>query len=63
MRPLPLTLLGVIEELESLYPARCIGPEETPENAHRYAGKVELIAELRGRHAAADKRGDLDKVL
>jgi hypothetical protein len=63
MRPLPITLSGVIEELESLYPARCIGPEETPENAHRYAGKVELIAELRGRHDAVTKRGELETVL
>ena len=63
MRPLPITHSGVIEELEALYPARCIGPNETPESAHRYAGKVELIAELRGRHDAVNKRGELDKVL
>lgn len=67
MRAFPVTIAGLIEELESLYPPRCIGPEEVAHTAHRYAGKVELIAELKGRYDAANKRelkqGDLPTVL
>jgi hypothetical protein len=55
--------MGMIEELESLYPARCIGPKESPEDAHRYAGKVELIAELRARLNVADSKPELESVL
>lgn len=63
MRPLPVTIVGMIEELEALYPARCIGPKESPEVAHRYAGKVELIAEMRARLNIADGKSELESVL
>lgn len=44
--------LSVIEDFAELrrfledYPPRCIGPNETPEDAHRYAGKVELAQQI-----------------
>ncbi len=37
----------LIAALEARFPARCIGILESPEQAHRYAGKVELVAYLR----------------
>lgn len=36
----------LIENLDRQFPARCIQPHETLEEAHRYAGKRELIDEL-----------------
>jgi hypothetical protein len=64
VRPLPVTIVGLLEELEQNYPPRCIGKAETPEDAHRYAGKVELIAELRARINATEKNSkELDRVL
>jgi len=65
MRAFPITIPGLIEELEALYPARVIGPTQSLESAHRYAGAVELIAELRGRYNASIKKekSGLDKVL
>jgi hypothetical protein len=38
---------ALIEELEKRFPPRCIRNGETPEEAHRYAGKVELVFYLR----------------
>lgn len=36
----------LIEALDRAYPKRCIQPGESLEDAHRYAGKRELIDEL-----------------
>lgn len=44
--PFPYDVDVLLKELQDAYPPRCILPKETPEEAHRYAGKVELIAEL-----------------
>ena len=33
----------LINELRNLYPHRCIKKGETPEEAHRYAGAVEVV--------------------
>ena len=33
----------LLKELRLRFPDRCIGEKETPEEAHRYAGKVEMI--------------------
>jgi hypothetical protein len=49
MRPIPNTVESLIRELETLYPPRCILVGERPEDAHRYAGAVELVADLRVR--------------
>ncbi len=37
----------LLEELESFYPPKCVGEDETLRQADRYAGKVELIRDLR----------------
>lgn len=65
MKVLPSNVPELIAELEAAYPARCIKPEESPEAAHRYAGKVDLIVELRRRLNAETKRenGELPKVI
>lgn len=44
---IPATLLV---ELKKNYPPRCRLPSETERDHERYAGKVELIAELEERH-------------
>lgn len=49
MRPLSNYSETLLETLEAQYPARCRLPKETEREHERYAGKVELIAEIRGR--------------
>lgn len=56
MKTLPNTVPGLIEELEALYPPRCIGPEESLRAADRYAGRRELVDELKARLQATEKR-------
>ena len=36
----------LIDRLAEIYVARCILPNETPEEAHRYAGAVDLVNQL-----------------
>lgn len=43
---LPTDSYALIKHLEAQFPARCIQPDETLEEAHRYAGKRELVEEL-----------------
>lgn len=50
MRPLPDHTRDLLDDLEEHYPPRCIEPLESLEDAHRYAGMVELIATLRARY-------------
>lgn len=40
---LPVLAADLVERLDEEFPARCIGPTQTPEAAHRYAGKRDLI--------------------
>lgn len=56
MKVLPHSVPDLIAELDVMYPARCIAPDESLHEAHRYAGKRELIEELKARHAATEKR-------
>jgi hypothetical protein len=46
MDTLPRLSTDLVEALRAMYPPRCIRPGETPEEAHRYAGKVDLVAYL-----------------
>ena len=50
MRPLPDTVEGLLEDLETHYPPRCKDPSETLEQHCNYAGQVQLIADLRVRY-------------
>lgn len=50
----------LIDWLRALYPPRCIGADETPERAHRYAGKVELVKQLADVHKRQNEPEDLD---
>ena len=43
---LPWDVKQLIEDLDSTFPPRCIRKGETLEEAHRYAGKRELIEVL-----------------
>lgn len=46
-RPIANTVPELIEQLEGMYPPRCIRPDESLEEAHRYAGRQALVTELR----------------
>jgi hypothetical protein len=47
MRALPPDSVALIERLSEQYPPRCRRPDETERDHERYAGKVDLINELR----------------
>ncbi len=49
MKTIAHTASELLDELEVDYPPRCMDPQERPEDHHRYAGKVELIQDLRRR--------------
>ena len=49
MRPLSNYSATLLDELEAQYPVRCRLPDETEREHERYAGKVDLIAEIRAR--------------
>lgn len=49
MRPLPKDTGTLLEHLDALYPPRCRKPKESELEHERYAGKVDLIAELKAR--------------
>lgn len=46
MRELPTDTESMLRQLEEQYPARCRRTNETERDHERYAGKVDLIAEL-----------------
>ncbi len=50
MRPLPESVAGLLEDLETHYPPRCKDPSESLEQHLHYAGQVQLIADLRTRY-------------
>lgn len=47
---LPILSAEAIEALEGHFKPRCLGRSETAEEHLRYAGKVELVEQLRNRH-------------
>jgi len=49
MRAIPTDSASLLHQLEEQYPARCRGLDEPERDHDRYAGKVDLIAELRAR--------------
>ena len=63
MTPLPSTVTGLIEDLEAQYPAKCIGPDQSESEAHRYAGKRELIDHLIERLDAETRKHTDQQVL
>lgn len=44
---IPTASYDLIDHLVKHYPQRCVLENETLESAHRYAGKVELVEELK----------------
>ena len=48
MDKLPFYSADLIKALDELVPPRCIGSRQAPEDAHRYAGKRELVEFLIG---------------
>jgi hypothetical protein len=57
---LPIESQDLVAALDRLIPARCIRPNETPEQAHRYAGKRELVEYLL---VLAEEGRDTDNLL
>lgn len=49
MRAIPTDSESLIAQLEEQYPPRCRRPDESERDHERYAGKVDLITELRAR--------------
>jgi hypothetical protein len=49
MRAIPTDSETLLGELEQQYPPRCRMPDETERDHERYAGKVDLINEIRTR--------------
>lgn len=43
LEALPLHSVDLVGRLDEEFPPRCIGANQTPEEAHRYAGKRELV--------------------
>lgn len=43
MTALPLHAEDLVDALDALYPPRCIGPGQSVEQAHRYAGAREIV--------------------
>ena len=56
MKYLPSKVPELVAQLEETYPHRCIEPDQTLAEAHRYAGKVELIGWLRDKLNATEKK-------
>ena len=46
LKAIPTFSTDLIKELDEKFPPRCIGSKESLEDAHRYAGKRELIETL-----------------
>tara|TARA_R100000152_G_scaffold19539_1_gene11928 strand:- start:362 stop:562 length:201 start_codon:yes stop_codon:yes gene_type:complete len=42
-RDWPKVSKALIKKLKETFPERCIGENELPQQAHRYAGKTEMI--------------------
>ena len=59
-RKLPQLSVDLIDELDKMFPARCIEAGQTLEAANRYAGKRDLIDYLR---ALRDEANATDKIL
>lgn len=49
MRAIPTDSESLLDQLEEQYPARCRLSDEAERDHERYAGKVDLIKELRVR--------------
>ena len=42
-RDWPRVSKALVKRLREAFPERCIGESQPPEQAHRYAGKVEMV--------------------
>jgi len=56
MKSLPSSVIGLIEKLEQENPARVRQVNESELAHERFAGRVDLIAELRQRYDALTKK-------
>ncbi len=63
MRPLPETVEGLLEDLETHYPPRCKDPSESLEQHTNYAGQVQLIADLRVRYEWTRQEQRMESIL
>lgn len=54
----PLYSDDLIEWLDKQYPPRCIQKGESLEDAHRYAGRRDLIDELLAHKRARDRKAE-----
>lgn len=54
---LPETTADLIKFLDKQYPAKCIEPRQSLEDAHRYAGKRELVEYLKLKFKESNEDG------
>ena len=52
----------LVEELEFRFPQRCILPMEEMSSAHRYAGKVDLVAFIRNSYEDQRRQGPIEPI-
>lgn len=62
MKTIPAYSTDLIKELDKLYPPRCVRPGETLEEAHRYAGKRDVVEHLKHLVEATHKKAMEGKV-
>jgi hypothetical protein len=62
-RKLPANSLDLIKELDDLFPPKCIGIGEKLDDAHRYAGKRDVIEFLQKLVAESTPASPLEKIL
>jgi len=58
MKTLPAASRDLIAALDEAFPARCIRPGESPEDAHRYAGRRDIVEFLISLRDRLDRRLD-----
>jgi len=62
MKFLPNDTLELLEELDKLYPDKCIGPNETVEQAQRRAGQRDVVELLKNLRAKTERKQTLNSL-
>lgn len=63
MKPMPYTALDLLVELEADYAPACMRENDSVTTHHRYAGKVELIQDLRRRLEWSENEATAHQIL
>ena len=58
---IPTDTRTLIDELDEMFPPRCIAKGEAPEDAHRYAGQRDLVEYLRQWQKWTDEKSQKER--